>query len=216
MTNSIFTSVDLDNLIIFEARLKSLSKFSRPLYKKLSWKISIHPVSRIKRQKGVPSDLRTAAIVNELRSFVLLEKDPAFFRKIQRIVKKYHAGNRAVQQEVKEWLQNWELQLDSVLVMKFGLKDGMIDSYRKLLDLVTYGEYNHNDLGKFKNIVYLRKNLWADMQIRSSIRSIAVFADRFLRSFDKKFVKPIIEKELLAAKMKLEKSLQKKPGVDNK
>jgi hypothetical protein len=178
--------------------LGRLSKFSRPLSgKEVGFKIALDK-NIVKESTGLPTELRTAALINELRSF-MLKKDPASFYCILRIVSKYYRNYHPEDILTRDSLKRCKkIYTSNVLGAKLSIiinyKDGYrLDNWGEFLDILIYGKYIHNKPDKVDRLLVTEENLWLNTQCRADFTKLTVCTEKFLRSFDEKYVQPILK-----------------------
>lgn len=180
-------------LKIFQMHLRRLSKFTRPLYKESSYTVEYTPKRSSLKTRNLATELRMAAIVNEIRSF-MLNDDPSYFYAVASIASRYYQADTEKVKKIREWKKLWKAfgSQKTGMVINVG-KDEILSNWGAVLDILTYGKFVHNVKEKHKTYSYAETDPMLSGHVALSFSSIAVNIDRFLRSFDQHFIIPIIE-----------------------
>lgn len=184
---------DIYKLRIFEMHLRRLTKFTKPLYKKSGYTVKYTPVRSSLKTKNLATELRMAAIINEIRSF-MLDKDPANFSAVASIASRYYRDDREKVEKIRGWKKQWKDLFSQKTGVVINVNQAeILSNWGEVLDILTYGKFVHNTREKHKTYSYAETDPMLTGHMALTFSSIAVNIDRFLRTFDHHFIRPIIE-----------------------
>ena len=177
-----FSNEELLRLWMFDNHVSRLVSFTGPLYRDMSFSVSI-PSKKSKRGKNIPSELRLSALINELRPF-MLKKDPIFFLDIRKIVSKQFNENEGFNNCMRNYKKMQVVhKIDKVF----------ITTYAQLLKIFIYGKYIHNDKNPEYSTLVERIEYGPYYEgIRVELGICIGDVCNILRVFDKDFIKPIL------------------------
>lgn len=193
-----FSNEELLRLWMFDNHVSRLVSFTGPLYRDMSFSVSI-PSKKSKRGKNIPSELRLSALINELRPF-MLKKDPIFFLDIRKIVSKQFNENEGFNNCMRNYKKMWQgydinnVSSNSIKMQVVHKIDKVfITTYAQLLKIFIYGKYIHNDKNPEYSALVERIEYGPYYEgIRVELGICIGDVCNILRVFNKDFIKPIL------------------------
>lgn len=194
-----FSDEELLRLWMFDNHVKRLVSFAEPLYKEMSFSISIPPKGR-NDENNIPTELRLSALINELRPF-MLKKDPIFFLDIRKIIGKQFCEldtfNKCMHEYKRMWL-GYDINSISENSVKMQVVHQIdkekITTYAQLLRIFIYGKYIHNDKNlKYAALVERIEYGPYYSGVRADLGVCIGDICNILRAFNTDFVRPILE-----------------------
>jgi hypothetical protein len=187
------TNEDKYKLKIFQMHLRRLTKFTKPLYKKSGYTVNYTAKNSTLKTSNLATELRMAAIINEIRSF-MLRKDPSQFEAIADIALKFYRNDQEKVLKIRKWKKQWkELFLQSTGIVINVEDKEIFKNWGEVLDALTYGKFIHNKKEKYATYAHTEIDPMLTGHVALTFSSIAVNVDKYLRTFDHHFVKPILE-----------------------
>lgn len=124
----------------------------------------------------------------------MLNDDPAYFNSVANISSRYHQRDREKVEKIRKWKKQWKdlFTQKTGVVINVG-NDEILKNWGEVLDVLTYGKYVHNTKDKHKTYSYSETDPMLSGHVALTFGSIAVSIDKFLRTFDHHFIKPILE-----------------------
>lgn len=183
-------------LRMFTFRADRLENFAKPLKRKgFSYKFSVSnkTLSSTSKVSGLPTKLREAAIVNELRSF-WLEDSPNQFYTVRNIVSNMYKDDTEKQAILKNFKKSWKETLNSepqrIQIRKNKTENlTYYDAYKAIVD----GVYAHNDHDQHKVYETIKGRLFVLPHVHKMFKDIILRASSITQAFKNDFVVDILD-----------------------
>lgn len=188
------TDEQIFSLRMFVFRADRLENFAKPLQKTgFSYKFTASKRRATSRVSGLPTELREAAIVNELRSF-WLTNSPNKFGKVRNIVSSIYKDDQEKQKVLKNFKKSWEGTLNSepqqVQIRKNKTQNFTYnDAYKIIVD----GVYAHNDRDEYEIYETVKGRLFVLPHFRKMFKDIILRSISITQAFKTDFVLDILK-----------------------